>query len=397
MNTSFPPPGAAEQVLPLTGVTVVAVEQAVAAPLATRHMADLGARVLKIERPDGGDFARDYDETVRGMSSHFIWLNRGKESVALDLKSAKDIRAIHSLLEDADVFIQNLAPGAIERLGLGIDEMRIRYPRLICASISGYGSQGPFRDAKAYDLLIQSEAGLVSITGTEEEPAKTGIPTADIAAGMYTFSGILAALYERERTGIGSAIEVSLFDSLIEWMGYPLYYTAHGGAAPARTGTSHAAIAPYGTIRASDGSEIIVAVQNEREWHAFCEHVLLRPELADEARFSSQARRVENRSALDHSIAAVTTRLSSAELGKRLVAGRIAHARRRELVDVLDHPQLIARGRWVEVDTPVGPVPAILPPIVQVGRSMRMGRVPSLGEHTAAVLSSVELDDRPQS
>lgn len=383
--TSHTPPRS----LPLDGVTVVAVEQAVAAPLATRHLADLGARVIKVERPDGGDFARSYDETVRGMSSHFVWLNRGKESVVLDLKNPDDISVLHRLLAIADVFIQNLAPGAIDRLGLASTRLRDEYPRLVVASISGYGSSGPYRDAKAYDLLIQSEVGLVSITGTEEDPAKTGIPSADIAAGMYTFSGILAALYERERTGVGAEIEISLFDALTEWMGYPLYYAAYSGKPPARTGTSHAAIAPYGTIQARDGNEVVIAVQNEREWRAFCEFVLIDPSLAYDDLYATQALRVLNRSTLNEIIAQVTTRLAVEELEGRLVKANVAHARRRELLDVIDHPQLVERSRWTHVDSPVGPVSALFPPIIYPGRRAAMGPVPKLGQHTADVLAEL--------
>jgi itaconate CoA-transferase len=379
--------------LPLEGVMVVACEQAVAAPLATRHLADLGARVIKIERPDGGDFARSYDETVRGMSSHFVWLNRGKESVALDLKDPRSVPAMSALLARADVFVQNFAPGAAERLGLGADRLRERHPRLVTCSVSGYGEAGPYRDAKAYDLLVQSEAGLVSITGTEESPAKCGIPVADIATGMYAFGGILSALYERERTGTGSAVEVNLFDSLVEWMGYPLYYAGYGGTAPRRTGTSHAAIAPYGTYTAGDGVEVVLSIQSDREWAAFCRLALQRAELVDDPRFSTGSRRLVNRRVLDDEIDAVFATLTGDDLEKRLRDARIAHARRREIADVLDHPQLLARDRWTEVDSPVGPVRALRPPIGIAGRTSRTGPVPALGEHTAAVLDELGLDD----
>jgi len=377
--------------LPLHGVTVVSCEQAVAAPLATRHLADLGARVIKIERPGSGDFARGYDETVRGMSSHFVWLNRSKESIALDLKSPGDLETVFRLLERADVFVQNFAPGAAERLGLGAPALRARFPRLITCSVSGYGSSGPYRDAKAYDLLIQSEAGLVSVPGTADAPAKSGIPAADIGAGMYAFSGILAALYERERTGAGTDLEVSLFDALVEWMGYPLYYAAYGGTPPARAGTDHAAIAPYGTFTAGDGTEVVLAVQNEREWAQFCERVLERPDLAADERFAGGARRVANRTALHAEIDGVFARLTGEQVTARLEAARVAHARRRELAEVLAHPQLAARDRWTEVGSPVGPLRAVLPPITLPGRRPRMDRVPALGEHTAAILR--ELDE----
>lgn len=373
--------------LPLDGLVVVSCEQAVAAPLATRHLADLGARVIKVERPGGGDFARGYDRTVRGMSSHFVWLNRSKESIALDLKDPAGVETVLRLLERADVFVQNFAPGAAERLGLGAAALRARFPRLVTCSISGYGASGPFRDAKAYDLLIQSEAGLVSITGTEEAPAKAGIPAADIGAGMYAFSGILAALYERDRTGVGTEVEVSLFDSLTEWMGYPLYYAAYGGTPPRRTGTSHAAIAPYGTFAAGDGTEVVLSIQNEREWVAFCTDVLRTPELAVDPRFATGAGRVAEREALQAAIDAVLSTLTGEELLDRLAGARIAHARQRELADVLTHPQLSARDRWTEVDSPVGPLRALRPPITLPGRPARMGAVPEVGEHTEEILA----------
>jgi itaconate CoA-transferase len=370
--------------LPLAGIVVVACEQAVAAPFATRQLAELGARVIKVERPGDGDFARAYDETVRGMSSHFVWLNRSKESIALDLKA--DRATMQLLVAKADVFVQNFAPGAAERLGLGAEALRAAHPRLITCSISGYGPDGPYRDAKAYDLLIQSEAGLVAVTGSEEAPAKSGIPAADIGAGMYAFSGILAALYERERTGVGTHVEVSLFDALVEWMGFPLYYTQGSGRPPRRSGTSHAAIAPYGTFRAGDDTEVVVGIQNEREWAAFCEVVLRRPELAGDPRFATGAGRLENRQALHAEIDAVLRGCTGAEVLERLAAGRIAHARRREVAEVLEHPQLLARDRWTEVGSPAGPVPALLPPLALGGHAPRMDPIPAVGEHTDAIL-----------
>jgi crotonobetainyl-CoA:carnitine CoA-transferase CaiB-like acyl-CoA transferase len=378
--------------LPLDGVTVVSCEQAVAAPLATRHLADLGARVLKIERPGTGDFARAYDETVHGLSSHFVWLNRSKESVTLDLKSDAAADVVAALLDRADVFVQNFAPGVAERLGLGAAALRATRPRLITCSVSGYGSTGPYRDAKAYDLLIQSEAGLVSVTGSAAEPAKSGIPAADIGAGMYAFSGILSALYDRERTGLGTELEVSLFDSLVEWMGFPLYYAGYGGTPPPRTGTSHAAIAPYGTFAAGDGTELVLAVQNDREWAAFCEHAVARPDWVTDPRFATGSARVANRAALEAGIDAIFAELTGAELETRLQAGRIAHARRRDLPDVLAHPQLTARDRFAEVATPAGPIRATLPPITVPGRAPRMDPVPALGEHTDAVLAEFGFD-----
>ncbi|HVL86055.1 MAG TPA: CaiB/BaiF CoA-transferase family protein [Pseudonocardia sp.] len=376
--------------LPLHGILVVSCEQAVAAPFATRQLADLGARVVKIERPGSGDFARDYDATVRGLSSHFVWLNRSKESVALDLK--RDAGTVLRLLERADVFVQNFAPGAAERLGLGSDALRSRFPRLVTCSISGYGPSGPYRDAKAYDLLIQSEAGLVSVTGTADEPAKAGIPAADIGAGMYAFSGILAALYDRERTGTGTHVEISLFDALVEWMGYPLYYTGYGGAAPGRAGTSHAAIAPYGTFTAGDGTDVVLAIQNGREWDAFCAEVLARPELSTDPRFGTGPARVRHRAVLHAEIDAVFGRLTGAQVVERLAAAGIAHARRREVTEVLEHPQLATRDRWRTVDSPAGPLRALLPPITFPGRPPRMDPVPALGEHTEAVLRWLDED-----
>ncbi|MGI5129498.1 CaiB/BaiF CoA transferase family protein [Pseudonocardia sp. CA-107938] len=364
---------------PLDGIIVVACEQAVAAPFATRQLAELGARVIKVERPGSGDFARDYDTAVHGLSSHFVWLNRSKESVALDLKAEAD--TVLRLLARADVFVQNFAPGAAERLGLGADALRARFPRLVTCSISGYGPDGPYRDAKAYDLLVQAETGVVAVTGTPDEPAKAGIPVADIAAGMYAFSGILAALYERERTGRGRHVEISMFDALVEWMGFPLQYTAGSGSAPQRAGISHAAIAPYGAFAAGDGGEVVLGIQNEREWAAFCAQVLQRPELATDQRFATGAARLANRPALHAAIDAVFAQLTAAEVVARLDAARIANARRREVEDVLDHPQLVARERWTEVDSPAGPVRSLRPPL----EPAHLGPIPALGEHTNAV------------
>jgi itaconate CoA-transferase len=376
-------------VLPLDGILVVSCEQAVAAPFATRQLAELGARVIKVERPGGGDFARAYDTTVHGLSSHFVWLNRSKESLVLDLKAdraAGGAGVLPRLLARADVFVQNFAPGAAERLGLGHEALRARHPRLITCSISGYGPSGPYRDAKAYDLLIQSEAGLVSVTGTADEPAKSGIPAADIGAGMYAFSGILAALYDRERTGAGTHLEISLFDALVEWMGFPLHYTAGSGAPPMRTGTSHAAIAPYGTFAAGDGTEVVLGIQNEREWEAFCASVLRRPGLAGDERFRTGALRVRHRPELHAEIDAVLARLTGEEVVARLAGARIAYGRRREVAEVLDHPQLAARKRWAEVGSPAGPIRSLMPPITLPGRPPRLDPIPDVGEHTDAIL-----------
>ncbi len=376
---------------PLDGVLVVALEQAVAAPLATRHLADLGARVVKIERPGGGDFARDYDHTVRGMSSHFVWLNRGKESVELDLKDPAGLAVVEALLTRADVFVQNLAPGAADRLGLGAERLRERYPRLVVCSVSGYGGSGPYRDAKAYDALVQAETGVVAVTGSPQEPAKAGIPVADIGAGVYAFSGILAALLERGRTGEGVVVEVSLFDALVEWMGYPLYYTRYGGTPPPRAGTSHAAIAPYGVYAAGDGTRVVLSVQSEREWVSFCTHVLRAPDVATDPRFDSVARRVAHRPALDAVIDGALAGTDGAELERRLEAGRIAHSRLRDVTEVLDHPQLVARDRWATIGSPVGDLLAVRPPITFAGTEPALGRVPAVGEHTAAVLAELGL------
>src|SRR5687768_16197532 len=311
----------------LQGVTVVAVEQAVAAPFATRQLADLGARVIKIERPGTGDFARSYDVTVKGLASHFVWTNRSKESLTLDLKRPEAADVLRRLVSRADVFIHNLAPGAVSRLGFGGAALRAAYPRLVTCEISGYGTSGPYRDKKAYDLLVQSEAGLVSITGTEETPSKVGISIADIAAGMYAFSGILAALLRRERTGEGAAVEVSLFDALAEWMGYPAYFTAYGGEAPPRTGARHAAIAPYGPYTAGDGKTVYLGLQNEREWARFCDQVLEQPSLALDPRFSSNSARVAHQDELTAMITAAFARSTAAAVVERLEAAGIANAR----------------------------------------------------------------------
>lgn len=376
----------------LDGVTVVALEQAVAAPFATRQLADMGARVIKIERPGRGDFARDYDQTVRGMSSHFVWLNRSKLSVELDLKTAAGREAVVSLAETADVFVQNLAPGAAERLGLGADTLSARNPRLIYCSISGYGSDGPYEHKKAYDLLVQCEAGFVSLTGTPDAPAKAGIAVADIAAGMYAYSGILAALLRRAGTGEGATFEVSMLDALGEWMGYPFYYAEYGDELPQRTGTSHATIAPYGPFECADGT-VFIGVQNEREWAALCSVVLQRPELVDEPRFATNSRRVQHRAELVAIIGSVTAGLTLRRATELLDAAGIANARLRTMPEFADHEQLRARARWREVGSPVGPLRALLPPAVLDGEEPAMGPIPGLGEHTAEVLGA--LRDRP--
>lgn len=374
---------------PLVGLTVVSVEQAVAAPLASRHLADLGARVIKIERPGTGDFARQYDTTVRGMSSHFVWLNRSKESLSLDLKHEAGAEVLRGLLGRADVFLHNLAPGAMRRLGFDSDSLRLAFPRLIICEISGYGPDGSYRDKKAYDLLVQSEVGLLSITGTQDSPSKTGISVADIAAGMYAFSGILAALFDRSRTGSGAVVDISLFDSLGEWMGYPMYFTEYGGSMPPRSGAHHASIAPYGPYPCGDGRTVYLAVQNEREWARFCRGVLRSPALANDARFAGNANRVANRIELDVAISSVFAALSAEEIVARLDEHDIANARMNTVEEFLRHPQLASGNRWQTVDSPVGPLRALRPPISFGGAAAPLGPIPFLGQHTDAILEEL--------
>jgi crotonobetainyl-CoA:carnitine CoA-transferase CaiB-like acyl-CoA transferase len=370
----------------LDGLLVVALEQAVAAPFATRQLADLGARVIKIERAGAGDFARGYDKTVLGQASYFVWLNRGKESVELDVKSPAGQQAMAALLARADVFVQNLAPGAAERLGLGADGLLARHPRLICCSVSGYGPDGPYAAKKAYDLLVQCEAGLLSVTGTPEAPCKAGISVADIAAGMYAYSGVLTALYERERTGRGSSFEVSLLDALGEWMTQPYLYTVYGGQEPRRTGARHASISPYGPYQAR-GGEVFIGLQNEREWAVLCERVLSRPDLVTDERFVTNPDRVKHDDELTAIIEDVLASMTPDEVVARLDAAGIASARLRTPAEFAAHPQLAARDRWREADTPGGPVRALLPPVTVPGREPAMGAVPALGQHTEAVLA----------
>jgi itaconate CoA-transferase len=372
---------------------VVALEQAVAAPLASRHLADLGARVIKLERVDGGDFARSYDHAVRGLASHFVWLNRGKESVALDLKSDAGREVLGRLLDRADVFLHNLGPGAVERLGFGADVLRARHPTLVVCTMSGYGSTGPFRDKRAYDLLVQSEAGLVAVTGTPEHPAKAGIPVADIASGMYAFSNILAALISRERTGDGTAFEVTMLDALVEWMGHPLYVAEHTGEDPARAGLSHPVIAPYDAYPTADGHEVVIGIQNDREWVRLATDVLGRPELAMHPDFATNVARVRNREAVDAAVAEAMSELDVDEAIRALDDARIASARLNAVSEVLDHPQLTARDRWRETSTPVGVVRALRSAVEPVGEAP-IGPVPALGEQTDAVLGQLGYDAR---
>ncbi|MFG2813609.1 CaiB/BaiF CoA transferase family protein [Streptomyces sp. NPDC048410] len=378
--------------LPLSGVTVVSVEQAVAAPYATRQLADLGARVIKVERPEGGDFARRYDTTVHGQSSYFVWLNRSKESVTLDLKSPVGRDLLEQLLGDADVFVQNLAPGAAARLGLDNDALTRRHPSLIPCTISGYGTTGPWADRKAYDLLVQCQTGLVALTGTPEETARAGVSVADIAAGTFAFSGILTALYTRATTGVARAVEVSLFEALGEWMGQPAHYTRHGGTQPPRLGTRHATIAPYGTYPTADGKQLLISVQNEREWTALCTEVLARPELVTDPRFATGPDRVAHRDELDPLIAESFRHTPSAELTRRLDTAGIANAGVNDVPDFLDHPVLAERGRWHDVRVPGAVVPALRPPADLAGVEPRMDPVPGLGEHTESVLAELGLD-----
>jgi itaconate CoA-transferase len=379
--------------LPLKDVTVIAVEQAVAAPFASRHLADLGARVIKIERPGGGDFARRYDSSVNGLSSHFVWLNRSKESVTIDLKAEQGRLLLEELIERADVFLHNLGPGAIERLGFGTAQLRAKLPHLITCEITGYGTSGPYRNRRAYDLLIQAESGLLSVTGTEAAPAKVGISVADIAGGMYAFSSILAALIKRGVSGEGSAIEISLLEALGEWMGYPAYYTGYSGRPPDRTGTRHATIAPYGDVTVGDGGIVYLGIQNEREWERFCEKVLVRPDLAHEARFSTNALRVEHRDELFDIIETAFQSLTTDDVMERLNDAHLAHAQVNSVMDFIQHPQLAARDRWREIDSPVGALSALLPPENIEGVDPVMRGVPELGEHTDRVMSWLGLTE----
>jgi itaconate CoA-transferase len=377
---------------PLDGITVVSLEQAIAAPFCTRQLADLGARVIKIERPGSGDFARGYDERVRGLSSHFVWTNRSKESLTLDVKHGEARPILRGLVERADVLVQNLAPGASARLGLDFDTLHPEYPRLIVCDISGYGSSGPYRDRKAYDLLIQSESGFLSVTGTPDEPAKAGCSIADIAAGMYAFSGILTALIERQRTGQARRLDISMLDSMAEWMGFPLYYAFDGADPPPRAGAAHATIYPYGPFTAGDGHAVMLGLQNEREWVAFCERVLERPELARDPRFVSNPRRSQARDALRGIILDVFGALTAEQVIARLDAAQIANAHVSDMHDLWRHPQLAARGRWSEVDSPAGPLPALVPPGMPQGVTPRMAPIPALGAHTDAILRELGYD-----
>ena len=370
----------------LEGLTVVTFEHAIAAPFCTRQLADLGARVIKIERPGTGDFARGYDTRTRGLASHFVWVNRSKESVTLDIKHPKGRAVLDALIAKADVVVQNLAPGAAARLGISWEALSAEHPRLTLCDISGYGPDGPYRDKKAYDLLIQAEAGLVSLTGAEDAPAKSGAPVADIAAGMYAYSQILAALLRRGVTGKGSHIEVSMLEAMCEWTSYALYYTYDGAKPPERAGASHAAIFPYGPFTAGDGTAVILAVQNEREWESFCRTVLERPDVLANGAYSGNAKRLAKRDELRKVIDDVFHTLTGTQLVARLDAAGIANARMNDMQGVWNHPQLEARGRWTEIDSPSGKLRALLPPGMNRNDDPRMDAVPALGQHTDAVL-----------
>jgi crotonobetainyl-CoA:carnitine CoA-transferase CaiB-like acyl-CoA transferase len=375
---------------PLKGITIVTLEHAIAAPFATRQLADLGARVIKIERPGVGDFARGYDNRVRGIASHFVWTNRSKESLTLDVKHPEAQKILKRIIEEeADVVVQNLAPGAAARLGLSYEALSAAKPGIIVCDISGYGDNGPYRDKKAYDLLIQSEAGFVSVTGTEDTPSKAGPSIADIAAGMYAYTNILAALMHKQQTGEGQHIDISMLEALTEWMGYPLYYSLDGAPPPKRTGASHATIYPYGPFPAGDGKTVMLGLQNEREWKAFCEQVLQQPELAADERYSSNPKRVALRTTLYEQIVHAFSSLTAAQVVQRLEAAQIANAQVNTMAEVWAHPQLQARARWTSVDTSVGTVPALLPPGSWSKGAPRMDAVPGLGQHTESILTAL--------
>ena len=378
---------------PLDGITVVSLEHAIAAPFCTRQLADLGARVIKIERPGGGDFARDYDDRVKGLSSHFVWVNRSKESLTLDLKQPIALGVLIDLLKNADVLVQNLAPGATARMGLTSEFLQKQNPKLIICNISGYGENGPYRDKKAYDLLIQSEAGFLSITGTPDTPSKAGNSMADIAAGMYAYTNILAALLQRQKSSLGSTIDVSMLESLAEWMGYPMYYAFDGATPPPRNGASHATIYPYGPFKAGDGGTVMLGLQNEREWASFCEVVLGDPVLSQDERFDSNSKRNQNRESLLSIINTCFVQLSTEEVILKLDKAQIANALLNDMSGLWNHDQLRARNRWAEVGSPVGMLPSLLPPGVNNSFEYRMDAIPAIGEHTNSILREIGMSD----
>jgi itaconate CoA-transferase len=381
--------GAKKGPLPLEGITVVSLEHAIAAPFCTRQLADMGARVIKIERPGVGDFARKYDERTRGMASHFVWTNRSKESLTLDLKHADAGPVLEQLLAQADVLVQNLAPGAAARMGLSFDALHAKFPKLIVCDISGYGEGGPYEKKKAYDLLIQSESGFVSVTGSADEPSKAGCSIADISAGSYAYSSILNALLLRHKTGLGSHLDVSMLESMVEWMSFPLYYAFEGAAPPPRAGASHATIYPYGPFPVGDGNTIMLGLQNEREWVIFCEKVIEQKALAIDPEFDNNTKRTANRARLHAVIVEMFSKMTIAQVEQKLEEAQIANARVNEMKDVWAHPQLKARNRWTEVQSPVGPLPALLPPATNNQFDARMDPIPGIGEHTKAILKEL--------
>jgi itaconate CoA-transferase len=391
MNTPHPHAASAASagVRPLDHITVVSLEHAIAAPFCTRQLADLGARVIKVERPGVGDFARAYDQRARGESSHFVWVNRSKESLALDLKDPQDLAVLKKLITQADVVVQNLAPGATARMGLDAATLRAENPRLIVCDISGYGNDGPYRDKKAYDLLIQSEAGFLSITGTPDHPSKSGNSIADIAAGMYAYTNILSALIQRDKTGEGSHIDVSMLEALGEWMGFPMYYAMDNASPPPRSAAAHATIYPYGPFATGDGGTVMLGLQNEREWVQFCQHVLQQAALATDTRFDSNAQRNAHRQELQQIILDTFANLTTAQVIERLDLAQIANARMNTMADLWAHPQLQARKRWTTIDSPAGDLPALLPPGKQSAFDYRMDAIPKVGEHTEAILKEL--------
>jgi itaconate CoA-transferase len=387
------PKGVKKGPLPLEGITVVSLEHAIAAPFCTRQLADMGARVIKIERPGVGDFARKYDERTRGMASHFVWTNRSKESLTLDLKHADAGPVLEQLLSQADVLVQNLAPGAAARMGLSFDALHAKFPKLIVCDISGYGEGGPYETKKAYDLLIQSESGFVSVTGSAEEPSKAGCSIADISAGSYAYSSILNALLLRHKTGLGSHLDVSMLESMVEWMSFPLYYAFEGAAPPPRAGASHATIYPYGPFPVGDGNTIMLGLQNEREWVIFCEKVIEQKSLAVDPEFDNNTKRTANRARLRAVIVELFSKMTIAQVEQKLEDAQIANARVNEMKDVWAHPQLKARNRWTEVQSPVGLLPALLPPATNNQFEARMDPIPGIGEHTRAILKELGVDE----